>query len=169
MQPEFFPEVRERIQEDDYLSSKSIFSQVKLSDSEECQIEKLLVDNYSTDTGGEKKVAEDIEEMKKITMEIKTIGKQSILLQGERIHKARSILKNYKRSQSTFTQWLEKTFKNRRTAYNILSYYELYCSLPNESLRVSMKKIPLQAAYTLASREGNMEVKEEDVPNLVEI
>lgn len=152
--------------EEETLSSKDReLPQVELSYDESRQIEKLLVDNYISGQAGDEQIIADLSKLKKITAEIKTIGKQSVVLQGERIFKAREILKSYGDGQNTFTQWLEKTYGNRRTGYNLLSFFELYKTLPYEVLRQKLKQMPLQAAYTLASREGAYEVKEDLVRN----
>jgi translation initiation factor 1 (eIF-1/SUI1) len=165
VQAEFFPEVigkaELRVEEPETRG----LPQVELSYAESSHIEKLLVDNYIPVEGVEDQVIEDIDKLKKITAEIKTISKQSIILQGERIQTAREILRKYGDGQNTFTQWVEKTYNNRRTAYNILSYYELYKGLPGESYRIKMKQMPLQAAYTLASREGDAGVKADLIQN----
>jgi len=80
-----------------------------------------------------------------------------VVLMGERIHRAREVLKPYK--NGTFTRWLSSTFGTRKTGYNTLSYFELYRDLPQERLKEQFKKIPLKAAYILASREGNIDAK----------
>lgn len=139
--------------------------QATLDQHEAMGIEKLLVDAYRPGFQGEEEVSDDIEELKRVTAEIKSVAKQAILLQGERIYRAREILKKYGDESTTFTKWIEQTFGNRRTVYNILSYYELSKSLSSPGLREKMKRMPLQAVYTLASRCGPMRVKEDIISN----
>ena len=79
----------------------------------------------------------------------------------ERVSRAKDILKPYK--NGTFTKWIESTFGAKKTGYNALAYFELYQQLSNNDLREGFKKIPLRAAYILASRPGNHEIKEEIV------
>ncbi|MBM3202257.1 MAG: hypothetical protein FJZ56_07630, partial [Chlamydiae bacterium] len=67
----------------------------------------------------------DLEELTKITAELKSIQKQAVVLIGERIYKAREILKAYG-DQTTFTAWIDATFQSRKTAYNALAFYDLY-------------------------------------------
>jgi hypothetical protein len=144
---------------------RSIFDIQKLDESEERQLEKLLVDEFKP--GGivsEEQVAQDLETLKHITAEVKGISKQGVLLIGERIHKAREILKNYGDGKGSLKKWLEITFSNsRRTAYNALAYFDFHQSLPDEKARFLLKKMPQKAAYVLASREGGIEIKTEIV------
>ena len=93
-----------------------------------------------------------------MTSEIKAINKQGALLIGERVYKAHEILKSY--VDGTFVKWIDATFDSRRTGYNMLSYYELYLSLPNHA-KENFKKMPQKAAYMLASRGGDINKKAE--------
>ncbi len=143
---------------------RSIFDIQKLDETEERALEQLLFDHSRLGEDIEEanaKVAKDAEILKKITSEARSINKQGILLVGERIFQAREILKNYENGRGAFTKWLQMTFGSRSSAYNCLSYYEFYQSLPDEDLRVQLKKMPYKAAYALASRDGNMETKSE--------
>ena len=92
-----------------------------------------------------------------ITAEIKTINHQAILLHGERIKKAQSILKNYK--DGAFSSWLIISYGNRQTPYNFLSYYELYLKL-SPVFKNLLEQMPKHLAYTLALKQGPIEKKE---------
>jgi len=131
----------------------SVFDPKPLDELEQRSIEKLLVEGYRPGFIKEEKVEEDIRKLKSLTAEIKAIGRQGIVLMGERVHKAREMLKLYQ--DGTFTKWLDSTFGTRKTGYNALSYFELYKSLPDEETRRNLKKLPLRAAYVLASRQGD--------------
>lgn len=146
-------------------SFHNTFNVVSLEEKEASSIERLLVDNYQPGMINEEQVQTDCEALKGITAEIRAINKQGVLLLGKRIQKARDLLKNYGDGQGVFTQWLVKTFGNRRTAYNILSYYEFYQSLPNEGLKMKLRSMPVQAVYTLASRDGPLDVKKDIIKN----
>jgi len=137
----------------------AVFDPKPLDEAEQRSIEKLLVESYRPGTIEEKKVEEDVQTLKNLTAEIKAIGRQGIVLMGERVSKAREMLKPYK--DGTFTKWLDTTFGTRKTGYNALSYFELYRKLHNLEIKEKFKKIPLRAAYVLASREGSLSVKEE--------
>lgn len=137
----------------------SIFATKPLEALESNLIEKLLTDNFQPGTISEEQLEEDLGQLKRITAEIKAIGKQGIILMGERIHRGSEILKPYR--DGTFTKWLDATFGTRKTGYNMLNYYVLYKELPDD-LRLQFKKIPHRAAYILASRKvGNVEDKVE--------
>ena len=137
---------------------QSFFGVKPLDESEANVIEKLLVDNLHSDNDPEEHLNSDIENLKTLTSEIKAINKQGILLIGERIHKARELLKSY--IDGTFIKWIELTFDSKSTGYNMLYYYELHQKLPN-SAKEDLKKIPQKAAYMLASRKGDIEKKAE--------
>jgi energy-converting hydrogenase A subunit M len=139
----------------------SIFTPKQLDTDEENKIQNLLFDNFqieeSSNWPAEERLKIDIDQLKAITAEIKAIQKQSIVLLGERIEKAQNLLKSYK--DGTFTIWLKDTFNSKQTGYNILAYYEFYKSLPTLELKELFKKLPKRAAYTLASRTGDLELK----------
>jgi len=137
----------------------SVFNIRPLETTEAASIEKLLAENFLPGSISDEQVGKDADELKIITAEIKAIGKQGIVLMGERVHKAREILKPYR--DGTFTKWIEKAFGARKTGYNMLSYFELYNALPSPLLKEKLKKIPQKAAYILASRLGDIEVKAE--------
>lgn len=135
----------------------SVFDVQPLDAEEGNEIEKLLNDNYQ---GSEEiSLNIDVAQIKSLTAEIRAIGKQGVILMGERVHKAREILKPYR--DGTFTKWLESAFGARRTGYNLLAYYELYMALPAIDLKENFKRIPQKAAYVLASRSGALEIKME--------
>ena len=138
-------------------SFNSIFETTPLDETESNRIEKLLVDNYIPGVIGKEQVERDLNQLKSITSQIRAIGRQGIVLMGERVHKARETLKPYK--DGTFTRWLEFTFGTRRTGYNLLAYFELHRDLPRIDLREKFKRMPLRPAYTLASREGEIDLK----------
>lgn len=135
----------------------SFFQVQELDQKEKTSIEKLLVDYYAPEKREEKDVTADLQDLSQMTAEIKAIGKQGLLLIGERVAKAREILKSYR--DGAFTKWLEGTFGSIRTGYNMLGYYELYHALPEDSLREYLKKIPQKVVYILASRNGALETK----------
>ena len=85
-----------------------------------------------------------------------------MILHGERIKNAQSILKPY--HDGAFTAWLKITYGNRQTPYNFLQYYEFHSLMPKH-LRPQVENMPRQAVYTLASRDGEVEEKQEFVEN----
>ena len=139
----------------------SVFEPKPLGSEEEARIQKILFENFQLSNDSEEreneKLSEDFQEIKTITAEIKAIHKQSLVLMGERLHKARIIFKTYR--EGTFTLWLKETFKSKQTGYNILAYYEFYTALPSLELKEIFKSLPQKAAYVLASRQGNLEDK----------
>lgn len=123
-----------------------------LSEEEKGQIHELLV-RYSDQ---ENPRAQDLQQLCQLTIEVKAITKQALLLHGERIKRVQTLLKSYK--EGAFSAWLTRTYGNRQTPYNLLLYYELHQQLPNE-IRPKLDLLPKQAVYTLASREGALETK----------
>ncbi len=138
---------------------RSMFGIQTLDPKESSEIEEILLENATASETQPAQFRQDIEELKAITAEIRSIQKQSALLLGERVYKAREILKKYRNGSTTFTQWVTSTFSSRRTAYNCLSYYELYCALPGEKLKSQLQKMSHKAVYILASRTGSWEKK----------
>lgn len=138
---------------------EKVFEVSPLDSSQSRELELLLFDSYQPSKLSEEEVGADFEQLATITAEIKAINKQHILLIGERIAKVKEILKNYGDGQNTFTKWIEKVFGSKRTAYNILRYYEFFCELPSLELKQSLKKFPLKAAYCLANRQAPLEKK----------
>lgn len=133
----------------------SVFNVKPLDEVQSQEIDELLgahrkeIDN--------KQVEKDAETLKMLTSEILSIGKQATLLIGERVHRARELLKSY--TDGTFSKWLQGTFGNRKNGYNMLSYYELYSEIQEEELRETFKKLNNSTAYILASREGDLVTK----------
>lgn len=107
-------------------------------------------------------LVEDVQALLSITSEVKAINNQAAILHGERIKKAQTILKRYR--EGAFTAWLVATYGNRQTPYNFLQYYEFYAQMP-KTLHPQIESMPRQAVYTLASRDGELEKKEEVVRN----
>lgn len=140
-------------------SFNSVFDVKPLESVEATRIEKLLVDNFQPGKIPDNQVTVDVDTLKSITADIKAIGRQGTVLIGERVYKAKELLKPYK--DGTFTKWLESTFGTRKTGYNMLSYYELYQDLPDAELKEKFKKIPQRIAYALASRKGEIDKKME--------
>ena len=137
-------------------SFTSVFDHRPLElDEQEC-IKQLLA------TGAAKKAKKDIndkdaDDLINITAEIQSISRQGVVLIGERVAKARALLKSYR--EGTFSRWLELAFGNKKTGYNILSYYDLYKALPDPSVQKKLHKMPKSAAYILASRQVDLEKK----------
>lgn len=137
-------------------SFSGVFRVTTLSQNEEAILEELL-NEYKED---ESDVKADLQSLSMITSEVKAINNQAAILHGERIKKAQEILIRYR--DGAFTAWLVATYGNRQTPYNFLQYYEFYTALP-KLLHTKLDEMPRQAVYTLASRSGEQEVKEEIV------
>jgi len=135
-----------------------IFSVSDLSSREKGNLEILLQD-YST---GNENISHDLRSLISITSEVKAINNQAAILHGERIKQAQEILKEYR--DGAFSAWLTTTYGNRQTPYNFLQYYEFCRSLPT-TLRPQIEQMPRQAVYTLASREGEISLKQELIEN----
>lgn len=135
-------------------SFSGVFRVSPLTPKEQQEI-KTLLSTYSEQM---EESSKDLEELLALTSEVKAINNQAAILHGERIKKAQQILKKYR--DGAFTAWLIQTYGNRQTPYNFLQYYDLYTSLP-QMLIPKLDTIPRQALYTLASREGSIEMKEE--------
>lgn len=132
----------------------SVFDVKPLEHAEAVLIENLLIEGSSPENMSLDQVRKDIDLLKVLTAEIKAIGKQALLLMGERICKAREILKSY--HNGTFTKWLDSAFGSKKTGYNMLTYYDFYSALPNQDLKEKFRKFPQKIAYILASRQGDM-------------
>jgi hypothetical protein len=137
-------------------SFAGVFSVTDLSGQEREELEQLLI-NHAED---ESNISLDLNTLISITSEVKAITNQAALLHGERIKRAQVILKKYK--EGAFTSWLITTYGNRQTPYNFLQYFEFYTSIP-KTLRPQVERMPRQAVYTLASRDGELSKKEEIV------
>ncbi|NGX56526.1 MAG: hypothetical protein K1060chlam5_00769 [Candidatus Anoxychlamydiales bacterium] len=142
---------------DGALSSFSgVFKIAKLSEEEKENISNILTTFHDNDAD----IQKDLNNLVTITSEVKAITNQAVMLHGERIKKAQNILKNYK--DGAFSAWLSITYGNRQTPYNFLQYYEFYNSMPS-NLHELIDKMPRQAIYTLASRDGDADKKQEIV------
>ncbi|EPP34764.1 hypothetical protein CP10139811_0683 [Chlamydia ibidis] len=134
------------------------FSNLRLSKKEEEKFRNLL-QHYTCE--GEVS-EEDLRSLCSLSAQIKQIHHQAVLLHGERIKKVRDLLKSYR--EGAFSSWLLLTYGNRQTPYNFLVYYELFSALP-DPLKIEAEKMPRQAIYTLASRQGSQEKKEAIIRN----
>lgn len=141
----------------------SMFNHKPLDDKEEKVVAKILIDNVLPSNFDEKGLSQDIIQLQRLTSEINAIGKQGILLMGERIVASRELFKRY--SNRAFCTWLDLLFGTRRTGFNIVNYYELYKSLPDDACREKLKKIPNAAVYVLASRKCDITTKVEIINN----
>lgn len=101
---------------------------------------------------------QDLATLLSLTAEVKALNHQAALLHGERIQKVHSLLIGYR--EGAFTAWLIAVYGNRQTPYNLLRYYEFYHSFPKE-LRPQFERVPRQAIYTLSTREGSFERKQQ--------
>lgn len=136
-----------------------LFSVTELSEKEKTQLETLLQDYSHSEN---RSLQSDLKSLISITSEVKAINNQAALLHGERVKKAHNIFVNYK--EGAFTAWLLAAYGNRQTPYNLMQYYEFYTSLPKD-LKPKIEAMPRQAVYSLASRTGLKEKKEEIVKN----
>ncbi|MCH9612210.1 MAG: hypothetical protein S4CHLAM102_06950 [Chlamydiia bacterium] len=134
-------------------SFSGLFKVAPLSESEKSDIKKIITQYKKEEEENET----DLTDLLSLTSEVKAINNQAIILHGERIKRAQTLLKKYK--DGAFSTWLTLTYGNRQTPYNFLQYYEFYQSLKIE-LREKMHEMPKQAIYTLASRKGEKEQKE---------
>ncbi|NGX41661.1 MAG: hypothetical protein KR126chlam4_01506, partial [Candidatus Anoxychlamydiales bacterium] len=141
-------------------SFSGVFKPNTLNESEKENLSNILQNYKNEDSDID--VEEDLKNLIKITAEVKAITNQAVILHGERIKKAQTILKNYK--EGAFTYWLMETYGNRQTPYNFLQYYDFYMDMPT-NLRTQIDSMPRQAIYTLASRGGDLEKKQDIVQN----
>ncbi|MEC7840211.1 MAG: CT583 family protein [Chlamydiota bacterium] len=139
-------------------SFSGVFNIAELSSHEKDALQNILLE-YSRET---ESISTDLNTLISITSEVKAITNQAILLHGERIKKAQTILKNYQ--EGAFTAWLITTYGNRQTPYNFLQYFEFFNAIP-QTLRPQLEKMPRQAIYTLASREGELTKKQQLIEN----
>lgn len=137
----------------------SLFGVKKPGEKDKEQLEGLL-EKYKVDETFD--CTQDIDSLLEITSEVKAINNQAAILHGERIKHAQEILKKYK--EGAFTAWLKATYGNRQTPYNFLQYFLFYSNTPKE-LHSQIEVMPRQAIYTLASRQGEQQEKEEVVRN----
>ena len=145
-----------QIQHEPSNAFKSIFKIQSLDNKDSQLIEELILDNCNI----QDEVEEDTIQLKQLTIEVRGILKEGALLLGEKIYKARDILKKHNKNKNSFTEWLKIAFNNSRsTAYNALSYYEFHNALPNDDLKELFKKFPHKAAYLLSTRNGEFNQK----------
>lgn len=137
-------------------SFTGVFGVAELTESEKQNLQFLL-QNFAHEN---QEIDSDLRSLSAITSEVKAITNQAAMLHGERIKRAQNILKNYK--DGAFSAWLIATYGNRQTPYNFLQYFEFYAAMP-KSLHPLIETMPRQAIYTLASREGDLDKKEEIV------
>jgi hypothetical protein len=130
-----------------------IFQVAPLNDKEKGILSDILK-NFQEYEGYDSQ--QDLKDLIHLTSEVKAITNQAVMLHGERIKRAQTILKNYK--EGAFTAWLIATYGNRQTPYNFLQYYEFCSQIPKE-LHQIIDEMPRQAIYTLASRAGAIEQK----------
>jgi len=149
----------ERSSNGDLSSFSGVFRVSALNESEKANIETILT-NFRLENGDE--YEDDLKALMVITSEVKAITNQAVILHGERIKKAQDILKKYR--DGAFTAWLFTTYGNRQTPYNFLQYYEFYNVIP-QTLHPKLDQMPRQAIYSLASRAGPLNKKEEIVQN----
>lgn len=147
----------ERSTSGDLSSFSGIFRVTSLQEEEKRKLENLLK-NFRQEESYD--VSPDLDSLIQITSEVRAITNQAVILHGERIKKAQTILKAYQ--EGAFTAWLIATYGNRQTPYNFLQYYEFYILMPTQ-LHPKIDEMPRQAIYTLASRSGDLEKKEEIV------
>ena len=149
----------ERSSNGELSSFSGVFRVTSLNDVEKEVLESILKEYRENDSYD---VDSDLKTLMMITSEVKAITNQAVMLHGERIKRASELLKTYR--DGAFTAWLFATYGNRQTPYNFLQYYEFYHAIP-ESLHSKLDEMPRQAIYTLASRSGPQEKKEEIVKN----
>ena len=149
----------ERATNGDLSSFSGVFRVTALNENEKNALEELLKSFRQSETYD---VDGDLKALSAITSEVKAITNQAVILHGERIKKAQEILKNYR--DGAFTAWLYAIYGNRQTPYNFLQYYEFYSIMP-AVLHPKIDQMPRQAVYTLASRNGPLERKQEIVNN----
>jgi len=151
---ENFKDAFEGAEKTEAVTFRAIFESTPLSENENIQIYNLLEDASGRLTEGE--IGDDHQNLAEITTQIRAIERQSILLHGERIHKAQQILKKY--HDGTFSKWLQLAYGNRQTPYSMLQFYDLFSRLEKDEKEL-INSMPKRAAYALASRAGEIEKK----------
>jgi len=149
----------------------SIFETSDLDEKIANAIDRLMIEMASPELASdEEQIRKDTVQIKTITSEVKAIEKQGILLIGERLYRAREILGKYgRKGNDGFSSWLKIAFKHFSSAYNAISYYELYKALPKSDLQSKLKEMPNKAAYVLASRKGDIEQKSEIIEKYADL
>jgi hypothetical protein len=138
-------------------SFSGLFKAQELPENEHQALQNLL-STFSLDTKVD--IKRDLQELAKITSEVRAINNQAAILHGERILRAQKLLKSYK--EGAFSAWLVAAYGNRQTPYNFLLYYEFLQALPQE-LKGKAESMPRQAIYVLASRDVSPTQKREIV------
>jgi hypothetical protein len=157
--PQKITELVERATSGSLSGFSGVFRVTELNDKEKGEIEEILRSYKNEDTND---IASDLESLISITSEVKAINNQAAILHGERIERAQAILTHYR--EGAFTSWLISTYGNRQTPYNFLQYYQFYNEV-SPDLQTKLDEMPRQAVYTLASRDGGLEKKEELIRN----
>jgi len=137
-------------------SFRAEFISAPLTNEETLQIQKMLEIGSADGGATNDDVEGDQQVLTEITTQIRAIERQSVLLHGERISKAQSILKKYR--DGTFSGWLQLAYGNRQTPYRMLQFYELFMKLGKDEKEL-ISAMPKRAAYALAGRSGEMEKK----------
>lgn len=137
-------------------SFRAEFVAAPLTDEETQQIHKMLENGSPDGEAKDSDVEGDQQTLTEITTQIRAIEKQSVLLHGERIFKAQSILKKYR--DGTFSNWLQLAYGNRQTPYRMLQFYDLFMKLGKDEKEL-ISTMPKRAAYALASRSGEIDKK----------
>lgn len=137
------------------LSSFGGLFAVSALDSVEVERLRALLATYAQE---ENTPAQDLEPLLALTAEVRALNHQAALLHGERIQKVHALLKGYR--EGAFTAWLIAIYGNRQTPYNLWRYYEFYNLLPKQQ-RPLLEQMPRQAIYTLSTREGSFERKQQ--------
>lgn len=145
-------ELAQRSSEGSLSGFSGVFGVSELNEKERGGLVALL-EKYAPP---DREIQNDLRLLSSLTAEVKAITHQAVILHGERIKRAQELLKSYR--DGAFSAWLVITYGNRQTPYNFLQYYSFYTALP-ERMRPYMEKMPRQAVYTLASREGSLEKK----------
>lgn len=128
----------------------------ELTQSEKIAIQKILADDYLPGKIPESHVEQHVQQLTRITMQIKSIRVQSALLHGERIKEAQNLLANYK--EGAFSKWLMSVYGNRQSPYNMLRFYEFHQSASKET-RPLIESAPKKAIYLLASCKADQNTK----------
>ena len=138
-------------------SFSGLFNVSELTNQEKESISQILKSYSKEDVD----ISSDLHVLISLTSEVKAINNQAALLHGERIKKAHDVFTKYR--DGAFTAWLIITYGNRQTPYNLMQYFEFCEALPK--YRAKIELMPRQAVYTLATRMGSLEKKQEIVEN----
>ena len=145
-------------------SFRTIFN-AEEDETQEREFLQDLFDTHLVESEDYKKITRDLDDLVKVTSELKSIQKQAVLLVGERIFQVRRILKNYATESDMFIKWIDRTFSSRKSAYNALSFYEFYSSLADDALKTNYKRMPAKISYILASKKADFDKKVQIVKN----